>query len=67
MLVSHSRAVGGWREGASTRFMEVWRQFLEHEDAPLDPQYGTAREVDEVLVERVGRTKRKTYSSSSNK
>lgn len=49
-----SRAVGGWRNEASLRFMLMWKQFLEHEGALLDSQYGTVRNIYEQLVDRFG-------------
>lgn len=46
-------AAGGWRNGAATRFLEMWSMFLEHEDARVDEQYGTIREIYERVVKRV--------------
>lgn len=51
---SSSKAKGSWRSEASTRFMHMWKQFLDHEDAPLDSQYGTVRDIYGKLVGRVG-------------
>ncbi|CAM9315112.1 unnamed protein product, partial [Hapterophycus canaliculatus] len=48
------RAVGNWRNEASVRFMLMWKRFLEHEDAPLDSQYGTVRDIYGQLVGRFG-------------
>lgn len=56
---STSRAVGNWRNEASTRFMQLWKEFLDHEDASLDSQYGTIRDIYGQLVNRVGATRRK--------
>lgn len=51
---SNSRAIGSWRNDASTRFMHMWKQFLDHADAPLDSQYATVRDIYEKLVGRLG-------------
>lgn len=51
---SGSKAMGNWRSEASTRFMHMWKQFLDHEDAPLDSQYGTVRDIYEKLVGHLG-------------
>ncbi|CAM9235874.1 unnamed protein product [Ectocarpus sp. 13 AM-2016] len=51
---SSSRAVGDWRNEASTRFMVMWKEFLEHEKAPLDNQYNTVRDIYQQLVGRFG-------------
>ncbi len=49
-----SRAVGSWRSEASARFMHMWKQFLDHENATLDKQYGTVRDIYRQLVGRLG-------------
>lgn len=51
---SSSRAVGDWRNEASTRFMVMWKEFVEHEKAPLDSQYDTVRDIYQQLVGRFG-------------
>lgn len=43
-----------WRQGASARFLEVWRAFLEHEDARKDSQYDTIRQMYERVIVGVG-------------
>lgn len=51
---SSSKAIGSWRNDASTRFMHMWKQFLDHEDAPLDSQYDTVRDIYGNLIGRFG-------------
>lgn len=51
---SSSRAAGNWRNEASVRFMRMWKDFLDHEDAPLDSQYDTVRQIYAQLVGRLG-------------
>lgn len=51
--VRPSRAVGDWRASASARFMQLWKYFLEHEDAPLDSQYHTIRNIYEQLRSKI--------------
>lgn len=49
-----SRAAGNWRNEASVRFMLMWKLFLDHENAPLDSQYDTVRQIYGQLVGRFG-------------
>lgn len=51
---SSSRAADNWRNEASVRFMTMWKEFLDHEDAPLDSQYDTVRQIYGQLVGRFG-------------
>lgn len=49
-----SKAVGKWRNEASVRFMRVWKEFLDHEDAALDSQYDAVRDIYGQLADRLG-------------
>lgn len=54
LLIGPSKAVGNWRNEASVRFMQVWKEFLDHEDATLDSQYDAVREIYGKLADRLG-------------
>ena len=47
------RAEGDWRGAASARFMQLWKEFLEHKDAPLDSQYDAVRTIYEHVLGRL--------------
>ena len=49
-----SKAVGNWRNEASVRFMQVWKEFLDHEDAALDSQYDAVRDIYGQVADRLG-------------
>lgn len=49
-----SKSVGNWRNEASVRFMQVWKEFLDHEDAVLDSQYDAVRDIYGKLADRLG-------------
>lgn len=34
--------------------MQMWKEFLDHEDAPLDSQYGAIRDIYGQVADRLG-------------
>ncbi|CAM9546150.1 unnamed protein product, partial [Scytosiphon promiscuus] len=54
LITGKSKAVGSWRNEASVRFMLMWKHFLEHDNAPLDNQYETVRDIYGQLIGRFG-------------
>lgn len=63
----HSKAeIGNWRDGASTRFMEMWAGFLAHPVAPLDAQYNTIEGIYNSVVKRVQSRQQATKGKRSD-
>lgn len=53
------KAQDGWRDTAATRFMQLWKDFLEHEDAPLDSQYDIIHNIYNSLLDRLSTPNRR--------
>lgn len=53
---------GKWKEAASTRFMELWGDFLEHKDAPHDEQYGIIKDIYTRIVDNIAKSKGRSTS-----
>ena len=53
------RAEDGWRDTAAVSFMQLWKDFLDHEDAPLDSQYDIIVNIYNSLLDRLSTPSRR--------
>lgn len=53
------KAEDGWRDTAAARFMQLWKDFLEHPDAPLDSQYDIVLNIYDSLLDRLSTPSRR--------